>query len=516
VVTRPLVAIALLAATLTLAGAASGEERPGTFEGRIATFSAAKIWKVVVTSDGRIVAAGVDRSSDGWIRAYLPDGSPDRAFGQDGTVDLGPRSPEVIAMVAQPDGRVIMAQEDAAGYPAAGPARLTRLTRDGSPDSSFGTGGSVDPAFGSTHGNWLTDLVLQPEGGIVVVGARGAGDNSPPDFLQVDRYLQDGSPDTSFGAGGRSEVSANSLDYRGAKAAVQPNGAIVLRVLGGFNQPPMLARLSADGRLDDNFGRGGLASIELANPQFADDVEGGGAGPLVLPDGRIRVPAQFERRFGPNYRMALVGLTSNGHPDRRFGDRGLALAPVPTLGTTDAIDATVRDSSGSIIVAGSALNTEDSPYSSEAAIIRRFRPNGSIDRSFGSGGLFHDPRGFEYGISKQTVAMLDEDTLVVGNYTFDGRYGTWGPATVVLLNAGHDRARPSISLRTLACRSVVVRIRDLSRMDRVVVRAGDRVVRRTTRKRFRVHVRRGGRRIEVRATDLAGNSSSRSLHLPRC
>jgi len=112
--------------------------------------------------------------------------------------------------------------------------------------------------------------------------------------------------------------------------------------------------------------------------------------------------------------------------------------------------------------------------------------------------------------------MLDADTMILGQHTFDGKYGVWESAELSTLNAGHDRSRPSISVTASGCRTAAVRIRDLSVLDAVVVRADGRLVRRTARKRFRVHVRRGGRRIAVRATDLAGNSSSRRLRLPRC
>jgi hypothetical protein len=278
-----------------------------------------------------------------------------------------------------------------------------------------------------------------------------------------------------------------------------------------------VARISAEGRLDDSFGGGLLAPIELANSEFADDVVGVGPAPLVLPDGRIRVPTQVELPIGPNYRLALVGLTANGHPDRRFGIHGLALAPLPTVATSEQSYAAVRDSSGSIIMAASAWDPAEGPYGSDIPILRRFRRNGRIDRSFGSDGLVHDP-SFQpdYDITKQTLAMLDKDTLIAADHNFESRGFAWGPARLRLLHAGHDRARPSISLRTSGCRSLAVRIRDLSRMDRVVVRAGRRVVRRTNRQRFRVRVRQGGRRITVRATDLAENSSSRRVRLPRC
>src|SRR4029079_7391885 len=67
------------------------------------------------------------------------------------------------------------------------------------------------------------------------------------------------------------------------------------------------------------------------------------------------------------------------------------------------------------------------------------------------------------------LAMLDADTVVVGEHEFDGKFQNWHTA--------------------------------------LVVRADGRVVRRTVRKRFRARVPDGTRHLTVRATDLAGNSA---------
>jgi hypothetical protein len=107
------------------------------------------------------------------------------------------------------------------------------------------------------------------------------------------------------------------------------------------------------------------------------------------------------------------------------------------------------------------------------------------------------------------------DRLVVGEHSWNGKYQSDHTTRLRALNAGYDRDDPSIAV-TRRCGSVTVRIGDLSGMDEVIVRAGRRVLRRTHRKRFRVRPPEGTRRLNVRATDLAGNSSTRNVRLPRC
>jgi hypothetical protein len=84
-----------------------------------------------------------------------------------------------------------------------------------------------------------------------------------------------------------------------------------------------------------------------------------------------------------------------------------------------------------------------------------------------------------------------------------------------LVNAGYDRDRPTLSVTVRSCRSALFDIADASEVE-AVASIGGRVVRRTTRKRFRVGSRRGGRRVSVRATDLAGNVSRERTRLSRC
>jgi uncharacterized delta-60 repeat protein len=391
-----LAAIAVVAGSLALAAAAatsaSAADRPGTLEGRIASSISEKIHALAVTSDGRILVGGAVMAYPlhSWIRAYLSDGTPDRAFSHDGEFDFEQDSGDIVAMVALPDGRMIVAQSG----PNGGPWRLLRLNRDGSIDTSFGTGGSVEGSFGSVYGSWLTDFALQPDGRIVVLGVLGGGDPPQPKLLVVRRYLPDGSPDTTFGTNGVTHLSTDDPNSRGATMAIQPSGSIVLAARNYNVRPPTIARLSADGHLDDAFGQGGLSPIELSNPRWGDvawaSVRGGWR-PLILPNRRIRVPIQFYARGRPGYRMALVGLTADGHPDRGFGLRGLALAPRPRPPAGESPVSAISDESGGILVAGDLQSGEDFT-GDDAGVIRRFRRDGSLDLPSASADSCAGPR----------------------------------------------------------------------------------------------------------------------------
>jgi uncharacterized delta-60 repeat protein len=493
---------------------------PGTVERNIGDFGRDRILSVDAAGSDRIVIAGITDGSPlyrPWLRAFRRSGEPDQTFGGgDGRLEFEDRRGEIRAL-ALGDGRIVVV-EGGGGYYQPPPHVIRRLNSDGSPDESFGTGGSIQPEFvpygiePGAYATFLSDVLPDRAGRLIVVGGFTRGSRAPMTFV-VKRYLADGSPDTAYGTNGETTLQGDPESF--ASGALAPDGGVVLSFpVGGY---PSIAHLSADGTLDGSFAGGGSGPMQLAEPRWRDNVRYivTGRRAVVLADGRLRIPLEFQMPNETEFRMALVGLSPDGRPDVGYGFHGLALGPRPALPGGESPGAAIADPSGSVIVAGSLWSSENFGFD-ESAMIRRFRPNGSLDRSFGDGGLVRGALpGGGYTVFGQSLALLGGDTLVAGEYTLDGKYGFWGSTVLRTLNAGYDRGEPSISLVS-GCRSVTVRIRDLSAMDEVVVRAGGRVLRRTTRKRFRVRTRRDTRRLSVRATDLAGNSSRVAARLPRC
>lgn len=98
--------------------------------------------------------------------------------------------------------------------------------------------------------NWIQDIVEQPDGKILFIGAN----NNPKIF----RYNTDGTLDTAFQTNLGTGVNMKAL-----KAVVEPNGKIV--VIGSFtsfNGSPKgcIVRLNADGTIDNSFVSSGTPS----------------------------------------------------------------------------------------------------------------------------------------------------------------------------------------------------------------------------------------------------------------
>jgi uncharacterized delta-60 repeat protein len=493
--------LAVVTAAFAVSGVAQAADRPGTLDRQLGYFQSTRIEGLDVGADGRIVVAG---RTDGyplfhpWVRAYLPNGNPDPSFGGDGTVELPDDRRSIAGAVVQPDGRIVVAHS-AGGFYEAGTHTIRRLHADGTPDASFGNGGAIQPDAVTR----LSDIVLQPDGGLIVVGARDSSTSSG--VIVVARHLANGSPDPAFGSNGITELPVDT-PYPRPAVAVQGAELVVTHGLE-------IARLSPEGRLDNSFGAGGFAPVELAE-RWRRRIGGVGAA-AILPDRRIRIPVWVDMPRQPASGMSVVGLTKDGHVDGGFGVLGLARAPRLTPPEGESAETAIADRRGGIIVAGTLFDARDLVVGI-SAVLRRFRPDGRLDRSFGDRGVV---RGVlpasSYPTFEQRLAMVDGDTLVVAEHTYDAKYSSPGPGVARMLHAGYDREKPAVSVTVQGCRAALVKITDDSPIE-AVARVGGRVVRRTTRKRFRVRSRRGGRRLSVRVTDLADNSARRGARLPHC
>jgi uncharacterized delta-60 repeat protein len=163
---------------------------------------------VVPLADGRVVVA-----LPTGLRMLRPDGSTDAAYGSGGLADTAKLS-ALEHVAAAGDGKVL-----AAGRLATGGAGVVRLLADGRVDDTFGRDGVVRLRAEAV------DLVASTADGGVVVGW------STPPAYQLERLLPDGTPDTSFGSGGTLVFGQLRSDV---KIAPRPDGTIVVYTGGSL------------------------------------------------------------------------------------------------------------------------------------------------------------------------------------------------------------------------------------------------------------------------------------------
>ncbi|MCL4361644.1 delta-60 repeat domain-containing protein [Candidatus Dependentiae bacterium] len=304
---------------------------------------------VKIDSNLKIVAAGVSGISVAQQRFALArfntDGSLDSTFGTNGVVSTdvsGGNSEQANGLAIQSDGKLV-----AVGFStSAGVQRfsLVRYNSNGSLDSSFGTGGIVitDVATGNDRAN---DVVIQPDGKIVVVGL--AGNNSGA----VVRYNTDGSLDGTFGAGGiRTILFLGGTTTQFDAVTLQPDGKIV--IIGTTNAIGTnhfaIVRLNSDGTFDTSFGNGaGFVIVDAGGIDM-------GTGIGIQNDGRI-VFGGFST-VGLLTLFVVGRLNKDGSLDTTFGNNGIVTTQIQTTALANDL---ALQKNGKIVLAGYSTASPD-------------------------------------------------------------------------------------------------------------------------------------------------------------
>lgn len=175
-----------------------------------------------------------------------------------------------------------------------------------------------------------------------------------------------------------------------------------------YTEQIAVARINTDGTLDQTFGTGGWVTTQLADWDY-------GMSAAVQPDGKIVVVGMSCKDNGDlpsTCRGVVLRYQQNGQPDLTFGTQGVTqVSPGPLGGGLDVVR--LRPG-GKLVAVGSALGDEN------GFALFRFNSDGSVDTSFGSGGVARAGRHFG------DQAMIDraDGSLLVAGHTwpevFDG------------------------------------------------------------------------------------------------
>jgi uncharacterized delta-60 repeat protein len=346
--------------------------------------------------------------------ASASGGALDTTFGSGGfgTAPLGGSTwVGAAAAKVQSDGKVVTAGEAQVG----GKYEIvsTRFLSNGTLDPTYGNGGWVIVDVAGSSG--ANALAIQSDGKIVLAGT-GVGSNYALDFAAV-RLNPNGSLDQSFGRGGIATVPIGS--YAIANAVVlEPNGQIALggmATVGG--NVFAVARLNANGSLDTSFGTNGSTTFNQP---------GAGWGMVLQTDGKLVLQGQD----GSNKAYMAARVLANGRPDTGFGQGGIVTVPIGSWAFGDAI---ALQSDGKLILAGSAYTNRGT-----AATVR-LNPNGSLDPSFGAGGistvtLWQGVNAVTLdGSGRVVIAAVGAAVVRLNtNGTADTTFGTGGVATATI------------------------------------------------------------------------------------
>ncbi|MFO1351346.1 MAG: delta-60 repeat domain-containing protein [Gammaproteobacteria bacterium] len=340
---------------------------------------------VAIQADKKILVAGTaERTAediDFAVIRLLPNGNPDGGFGNGGkvtvNVNLGPGAPydDLSAMVVQADGKILLA---GSAYHeltiASSDFAVVRLNANGSPDNGFGNSGRAVVAFdvGNQGRDYLHAMALQKDGKIVLGGTVNVGTGDlDSDRFAVARLNANGTPDASFGTGGKAVVPVFGADLR--SVAVQADGKIVLAgaFRSGGDSRFGIARLNSNGVLDSSFASGGALAVEFSPTDIKWD---NAQAVAVQTNGKI-VVAGGAYQFYPFFDVGVARLNADGSPDEDFGPGGKTTFTFGEAGDLDSISGIAIQADGKIVVAGSTLlSPAAAPFNSEVAVARLKSP----------------------------------------------------------------------------------------------------------------------------------------------
>ena len=348
-------------------------------------------------------------SLDALERRVLLSGDLDPTFGFGGLVQgptvLDPSTSNIpgsySAVVTSSDRKVIVG--GIATSSAGQEYYFTRYNVDGSPDSTFGTLGATEVSFGAQDiptGQNLK-LMIEPDGKIIAAGNLGDGTNATA--FGVARLNADGTLDTTFGDSG-------TLVVQGDKNAVPlwQDGELLI----GSNNT--IRRFNDNGTIDSTFATG----------------LPGGATFAVQSDGKVVEGVNISS----NGNTAIHRYTLNGSIDTTFGTDGVA-----ALAQNSSMQDMVVEPGGTIV---SMIYVEDFAPAYEAVYdMTALNANGSTDTSFGTngsvtaasgddenillmGGLVQQPNGQLLAVVSFSFTFSSSDYAQISRYSANGALDT--------------------------------------------------------------------------------------------
>jgi uncharacterized delta-60 repeat protein len=335
-------------------------------------------YSIVQQPDGKVLVGGFlyyanNRRSRGIAR-----------YNTDGTLDLGfvpsTNLAYVLDIALQPDGKILVVNADS-------PSSLFRLNADGSQDTSFNA--PFVPFSASIQKRTrITQILLQPDGKILVGGQLITGSATSPTLSGLARLNPDGSRDTTFQLVGALGGTRDVHDI-----ALQPDGKIIIG--GDFTHINnnsafhYVARVNADGTPDATFS----SPFPPSPIAVVYEIE-------LQPDGKVVYAGNFD---------FVLRVNSNGSPDDSFS------VPVNNI-----VQALTLQPSGKILVGGYFTSINNATRKR----IARLNPDGSLDAGF-------DPPNGANNIVYDFFNQTDGKILVAGAFTKLGNQERIGAARLI-------------------------------------------------------------------------------------
>jgi len=416
-------------------------------------------------SGDKIFIAGSNYSTgpSGFVIKLNADGSFDNSFGSGGRVNFAKALDDV--QVAS-NGRIVVLSET---YNfSTSKFALLRLNADGSTDNSFGSSGKIDVAV-DYNGNLYAYNVVLLNGGKFLIGgetfssgsnesalmalqlnANGTADAnfngtglyisnrgeyneyfggiqvlagntillsgyaqeqslSKFEYTKIIKLNANGSYDNTFNGTGVTQVNTSTGFVSLGRPLLQSDGKMLIGGMkrGVNNYSYALARVNANGGLDNSFGSSGFASF----PEGTGNSYGFS---LDLQSGK---PVLFGGSFnGTKYVFSLARFNTNGTPDNGFGSSGIITKDAGTGKNNASVLNALLLSDGKFLVASQYYNG-----TANSLLISKYSSNGLLDNTFGNAGhIYIDVISdlFSTDQSKNKILGVQSNGKIIVSYPY--------------------------------------------------------------------------------------------------
>jgi gliding motility-associated-like protein/uncharacterized delta-60 repeat protein len=263
---------------------------------RLFTNLRGNIGGISVDRIGRIVAASFDTTDRSLhIMRLLPDGAIDNSFGTNGYKFIVSSFKHTINCIAiQSDNKIIVGGGKSSGS-SASDMYVLRLNENGKEDSTILGSGFWTRSF-STANDDVNKIYVQKDGKIIVGGKASAG-------VSIARLNADGTLDNNFGSG-NGYLSTNSIQNLGG---IEVDDANNIYVAGDSVNYFTTIKLLSSGDKFVNFGNKGIAKF--------NSYLGVPVGIALQPTGKIVLAGSFSA-----YTFTAVRFNIDGQADTTFGN----------------------------------------------------------------------------------------------------------------------------------------------------------------------------------------------------
>ena len=365
--------------------------------------------KIIV---GGYSSHGSSTDEDFVIIKYNSDGTLDNTFGTGGKVrtPISSYSDRALAMAVQTDGKIILAGNTTSYSPTTISFTIVRYNINGTLDNTFGTSGVVITSMGAGSMSNAYSVAIQNNGKIIVAGCSRINSTAYNDFTLC-RYNVNGILDNTFGTNGivKTTISSSSYFDRINGIAIQSDGKIICAGTtdNGSNKDFAIVRYDSTGILDNTFGTSGKVITPIGSiAAYANSI-------IIQTNGKILVAGINTN--GTNSYFAMVRYSIYGTLDNTFGTSGIVTTSLNSQ--IDEAYSISLQNNRKILVAGSSTSGSNYNFG-----VVRYDTTGTLDNTFGVGGIVTTPIGsYGYSIAK-SVKVQPDGNIILAGYSYDGTH----------------------------------------------------------------------------------------------